>query len=202
MAGRIRDPGFFVGYLNSVPRPLAIFLVVVAAATVGGMAGLAFALGTNANDPGAGRFARNLGAQEMRGVLLEKPYPILRVRPDANNPEPRTVMLTVPGKRSVARRGRKLYDQVVDVRGFLFQRGDIDMLPDPGQELAEGGGGGRRRACARIHPGGARIPRPLAADRRDLRQQVPSGRHAPRRRTGAQGLRQPLHHLRRAADLS
>ena len=144
MAGRMPDPGFFVGYLHSVPRPLAIFLVVVAAAMVGGMAGLAFALGTNVNDPGAGRFARNLGAQEMRGVLLEKPYPILRVRPDANNPEPRTVMLTVPGKRSVKRRGRKLFGQVVDVRGFLFQRGDIDMLQIQGRnslraaEAAEG----------------------------------------------------------------
>ncbi|MDE0203176.1 MAG: hypothetical protein OXK73_12170, partial [Rhodospirillaceae bacterium] len=103
MAGRLPDPGFFVGYLNSVPRPLAIFLVVVAAALVGGMAGLAFALGTNVNDPGDGTFARKLGKQEMSGILVENPYPILRVRPDANNPEARTVMLTVPGKRSVKR---------------------------------------------------------------------------------------------------
>ena len=133
MAGRLPDPGFFVGYLNSVPRPLAVFLVVVAAALVGGMAGLAFALGTNVNDPGDGTFARKLGKQEMTGVLLEKPYPILRVRPDAKNPEARTVMLTVPGKRSVKRRGRKLFDQLVDVKGFMFQRGDIDMLQVQGK---------------------------------------------------------------------
>ena len=38
MAGRLPDPGFFVGYLNSVPRPLAIFMVVGAAVLVGSMA--------------------------------------------------------------------------------------------------------------------------------------------------------------------
>ena len=144
MAGRLPDPGFFVGYLNSVPRSLAILLVVVAALMVGGMAGLAFALGTNVNDPGDGAFARKLGRQAMSGVLLQNPYPILRVRPDANNPEPRTIMLTVPGKRSVQRRGRKLFGQVVDVGGFLFQRGDIDMLQIQGKsslKAAEAGEG-------------------------------------------------------------
>ena len=141
MAGRAPDPGFFVGYLNAVPRPLAIFLVAAAAAAVGGMAGLAFALGTNVNDPGDGRFARNLGAQAMSGVLQQNPYPILRVRPDANNPEPRTIMLTVPGKRSVERRGRKLFGQVVDVKGFLFQRGDIDMLQVQGRNSLKAAAG-------------------------------------------------------------
>ena len=144
MAGRLPDPGFFVGYLNTVPRPLAIFLVAAAALLVGSMAGLGFALGTNANDPGDGTFARKLGKQEMTGVLLEKPYPILRVRPDANNPDARTVMLTVPGKRSVKRRGRKLFGQLVDVKGFMFQRGDIDMLQVQGKKslkAAEAGEG-------------------------------------------------------------
>ena len=144
MAGRAPDSGFFIGYLNAVPRPLAIFLVAVAALLVGSMAGLGYALGTNANDPGDGAFARKLGKQELTGVLLEKPYPILRVRPDAKNPEARTVMLTVPGKRSVKRRGRKLFGQLVDVKGFMFQRGDIDMLQVQGKgalkavEVAEG----------------------------------------------------------------
>ena len=201
MASRLPDPGFFIGYLNSVPRPLAIFLVVVAAALVGGMAGLAFALGTNVNDPGDGTFARKLGKQEMTGVLLEKPYPILRVRPDAKNPEARTVMLTVPGKRSVKRRGRKLFDQLVDVKGFMFQRGDIDMLQIQGKnslkavEVAEG------ESPPSFTPAAGGIARPLASYRRDLRQQVPSGRHASRRRARSQGLRQPLHLLRRTADL-
>ena len=144
MAGRAPDPGFFIGYLNSVPRALAIFLVVAAALFVGGMAGLAFALGSNSNDPGDGTFARKLGRQAMTGVLLENPYPILRVRPDANNPAPRTIMLTVPGKRHVKRRGRKLFGQVVDASGFLFQRGDIDMLQIQGRnslKAAEAGEG-------------------------------------------------------------
>ena len=144
MAGRAPDSGFFVGYLNAVPRPLALFLVVVAAAIVGGMAGLAFALGTNVNDPGDGSFARQLGRQAMTGVLLEKPYPILRVRPDATNPEPRTILLTVPGKFHVKRRGGKLFGQVVDASGFLFQRGDIEMLQVQGKkalQAAEAGEG-------------------------------------------------------------
>ena len=42
-------------------------------------------------------------------------------------------MLTVPGKRSVKRPGRKLFGQVVDASGFLFQRGDIDMLQVQGK---------------------------------------------------------------------
>ena len=201
MAGRAPDPGFFVGYLNTVPRPLAIFLVVAAALLVGGMAGLAFAIGTNVNDPGDGAFARKLGKQAMSGVLLENPYPILRVRPDANNPEPRTIMLTVPGKRSVKRRGRKLFDQVVDVSGFLFQRGDIDMLQVQGRNSLIAAEAGEGEPPPTFTPGAGRIPRPLAPHRRDLRQQMPSGRHAPGRRACAQGLRQSLHFLRRPADL-
>ena len=55
MAGRAPDPGFFIGYLNSVPRSLAIFLVVGAALFVGGMAGLAFALGNQRERPGRRR---------------------------------------------------------------------------------------------------------------------------------------------------
>ena len=187
MAGRMPDPGFFVGYLNTVPRPLAIFLVAVAAALVGGMAGLAFALGTNANDPGDGTFARKLGKQEMTGVLLEKPYPILRVRPDANNPEARTVMLTVPGKRSVKRRGRKLFGQLVDVKGFMFQRGDIDMLQVQGRNSLKAVEAGEGEPPPTFTPASARASRPLAPHRRDLRQQVPSGRHAAGRRARAQG---------------
>ena len=99
MAGRVPDSGFFVGYVNTVPRPLAVFLVVVAALLIGSMAGLGYALGTNANDPGDGTFARKLGKQEMTGVLLEKPYPILPRAPGRQEPRGRTVMLTVPGKR-------------------------------------------------------------------------------------------------------
>lgn len=133
MARRAPDPGFFVGYLNAVPRPLVYFSIVIAVALIGGMAGLAFALSSRTNDPGDAFFATNLGPQSFRGVLIEKPYPILRVQPDADHTAPRTIMLTVPGKFSVQGRAGDLFGTLVDTRGFLFKRGSLDMLQIQGK---------------------------------------------------------------------
>lgn len=133
MARRATDPGFFVGYLNAVPRPLVYLMIGVAVALIGGMAGLAFALSSRTNDPGDAVFATNLGVQKLRGVLVEAPYPILRVQPDANHPEPHTIMLTVPGKFPVQRRAGNLFGALVDARGYMFKRGTIDMLQIQGK---------------------------------------------------------------------
>ena len=148
MAGRAPDPGFFVGYLNSVPRSLAIFLVVAAAAMVGGMAGLAFALGSNVNDPGDGAFARKLGKPgDDRRAARRIPIPSCACARTRTIPRRAPSCSPCPASASVKRRGRKLFGQVVDAKRLPLPARRHRHAADPGQGLAQGGGGRRRGAC-------------------------------------------------------
>ena len=122
-ARRNADP-FFIGYLNVVPRPLALFLLLVAAGLVGGMAGLALAVGSTVNDPGDGRFA---GRGEFVGLLRTDPYPVVHVPASADGPA-KAVLLSGPGKRGVQARAEPLDSKMVQVRGAMLKRGSIDML--------------------------------------------------------------------------
>ena len=140
-----RDPNadFFVGYGNWVYGRRALFLLCVAAAGIAGMAGLSFAIGSRSNDPGGAYYATNLGKQVLTGVIDEKPYPILRVRPKAGE-SARAIVLMAPGKRGVAKDAAKLSRQLVQATGFFFRRGTIDVLQVSGKkglvahEAAEG----------------------------------------------------------------
>ena len=128
-----RESIFFVGWLNSIPRPLALFLLCIAILAIGGLSGIGFSLGCSVNDPGDGNFAWKDGYQKASGILIAKPYPILRLRPDGMNPKARTVMLTVPGKRSIEGKYAKLLGKPVNAGGFWFKRGSINMLQIQGK---------------------------------------------------------------------
>lgn len=118
---------FFVGYISRVPRPLAAFLGLIAAAFVGSMAGLALAIGASVNDPGDGRFAFDEGQQELTGTLTARPYPVLHIGP-ADSRRVRSVLLVGQGKRGVIGEAAALDGQAVDASGVMLRRGTIAML--------------------------------------------------------------------------
>lgn len=128
MSAEPREAPFFVGYINRLPAPLGWFLAAVSALLIGGMAGLALAIGSTIDDPGDGRFDWGSGRQEVTGVMQALPYPVLRLPPDAENPEPRVMLLSGQGKRGVQGRADPLDGERVIAGGVLLKRGTIDML--------------------------------------------------------------------------
>ncbi len=118
---------FYVGYLNQVPQPLAIFLMIFAAAFLGAMIGLAFSLSASVGDPGNARIVFEEGRQKLQGRLRLDPYPVLHL-PANGNQGPRAVLLAGPGKRGAGLKVAELDGQLVEVEGGLLRRSNIDML--------------------------------------------------------------------------
>jgi hypothetical protein len=142
-----RGEPFFIGYVNHVPRPLALFLVIVASAVVGAMAGLALAIGAGIDDPGDGHFAFADGRQNLVGTLRANPYPVLHIPADGDRPA-RAVLLAGQGKRGVIEDAVLLDGRPVEASGVMLKRGGIDML--------QVGGAGLRAAA----PAAPRPPAP------------------------------------------
>ncbi|MEM8878413.1 MAG: hypothetical protein AAGD23_11160 [Pseudomonadota bacterium] len=126
MTPKTRDEPFFIGFSNTVPAPLVLFLAVVAAAFIGGMAGLALALSSSVDDPGDGFVAWGQ-YQELSGILETEPYPILRL-PAQNGQGPRAYLLSGQGKNGVQSRATPLSGQPAEAGGVFIQRGSIQML--------------------------------------------------------------------------
>ena len=124
MASPKQDP-FFIGWAKKPPRALWSFLFFVSAVFVGGMGGMAFSLSASVDDPGDGRFA---GRQQFAGVVEAMPYPLLRIPAGEDNSEPRTILLSGPGKRGVQATAEPLSGKPAQVAGVLLKRGTIDML--------------------------------------------------------------------------
>jgi len=122
------DEPFFVGYINAAPGSLAWFLPLVAIALIGLFAGTSFWIASGQANAGNASFLWSAGAQNMTGVIEAKPYPIVHVRPTERFPEGRTLILSGQGKRGVQKRAGELDGQVVDVRGVLLKRGELDSL--------------------------------------------------------------------------
>ncbi|MEP3279746.1 MAG: hypothetical protein ABJN26_06980 [Stappiaceae bacterium] len=116
---------FFIGWAKKPPRALWPFLFFVSAVLVGGMGGMAFSLSASVDDPGDGRFA---GRAMLMGVIEAKPYPLLRLPPDDENPEARAILLSGPGKRGVQNSADPLSGKPVLAMGAMLKRGTIDML--------------------------------------------------------------------------
>jgi len=122
-----RGEPFFIGYVNHVPRPLALFLVLVSSAVIGASAGLALAIGAGTDDPGDGHFAFAEGQQSLVGTLRADPYPVLHVPADGDRPA-RAILLAGQGKRGVIEEAASLDGQPVEAGGVMLKRGGIDML--------------------------------------------------------------------------
>lgn len=133
---------FFVGW-QTMPGRLALFLwalLPLLAGVVGGAA-LALALDDTAPEPGGSA----AGGVELTGIVQLDPYPMLRLPPDADNPEPRTVLVIQPGKNGAQARLAGMEGETITGRGVLYQR--------QGQLLFELGGGGQAVRPADPIPG-------------------------------------------------
>ncbi len=124
---------FFIGYLDRIPRSLGRFLFVTAALLIAGFAALGLALGIAGDDPGDGDFAWSLGPQHLTGVVEPRPYPVLRLRPDADHRAPRTIMLASPGKHGAQDVAVEFGGQLVEATGVIIKRGTLDMLQLDGE---------------------------------------------------------------------
>jgi hypothetical protein len=126
MTTRSEDDPFFIGFSNRVPGVLVFFLAVVAAAFIGGMAGLALALSSSVDDPGDGFVAWGQ-YQELSGIIETEPYPILRL-PPGDGRHARAILLSGQGKNGVQGRAEPLSGAPAEAGGVFVQRGTIQML--------------------------------------------------------------------------
>ena len=116
---------FFIGWSAASARPIAAFLAAVVLSGLLGLGGLALALGSRVNDPGGGDIT---GDRVLTGTLVEFPYPVLVLDPDATYPSGHAVLLSGGGKRGVQEEAAKLAGQRVQISGTGVRRGSIDML--------------------------------------------------------------------------
>lgn len=120
---------FFVGYLPT-PKRLREFLLrvmpslLIAVLLIGALAS------GGQHDPGDGSWNTDK-TQTLEGVLIAKPYPMLRVM-TADGGGVETILLVESGKHG-ATRAATLDGQTIRATGFILKRGVRRML-----ELAEG----------------------------------------------------------------
>lgn len=128
---------FFIGWQGSPAAGLRRFLAPLAALLLLAAASLGLLLGAAADDPADARFALLPGAASpdplpaeaaLHGVLLEGPYPLLRLPPNASHPAGRTLLLSGDGKRGPLLDMAALRGRLVAAEGFVLQRGSIEML--------------------------------------------------------------------------
>jgi hypothetical protein len=128
------DDPFFIGWLPT-PRALVPFLGVVALVLAGLMAGAGYALMATQADYGEGAWAWDQGEQRLTGVLETAPYPVLRLPPDAEHPDGRTVLLTAEGKNGAQAQSDGLDGKTVDAAGFYIWRDGARILQVGGDGL-------------------------------------------------------------------
>jgi len=128
-----RDPGqgFFIGWSNRLPPGEGRFIALTAATILLGAALAGFAIGAAAPDPGNGSYT--FPEVTLKGVVVEKPYPILRLDGDARRPA-HAIMLSAEGTNGAQGEVAGFDGKHVTAYGLLIKRGDLDML-----EIAHGG---------------------------------------------------------------
>jgi hypothetical protein len=116
---------FYVGYSNTVARPLALFLIPIAALVLVIFAGTAFLVSRNSNDPGNGDYDADV---TLHGTVIAQPAPVLRIPTDDRHPQPHAILLAGDGKFGVAPQAAALAGKSVTIAGTILRRGSIDML--------------------------------------------------------------------------
>lgn len=129
---------FYVGYGKRLPDTLRVFLPVCALLLVITFAAAGLALGVSQTHPGESGFRWDLGQQTLIGVLELEPAPIVHARPNDRFQLGHTMMLTGQGKVGVQAAAAKLAGRLVEVKGFVTQRGALDMLVVDTLEAADG----------------------------------------------------------------
>jgi hypothetical protein len=150
-----RDDDFFIGWSNRLPPTMRRPMITTAAIVLCGLAALGYGLSRAADDPGdallklgprtaTGEPVRPQdwqGDQIFRGRLETNGYSVLHVGPDAVYPRGRVLLLSGFGKRGPEIAGAA---GVVEMRGGLMRRGDLEMLVVEGsaKSISPDGAGG------------------------------------------------------------
>ena len=125
------DPGFFVGYHDKVPRPLAWFNLGCGLALAMLFALVALSLGRGIDAAAEGAVFGG-GETTVEGVVQITPYPMLRTT--AGN----AVLLAGEGKRGAMAMARDHDGRTVKASGYLLKRGTLDMLVTGGMSALPG----------------------------------------------------------------
>lgn len=123
-----KSTDFFVGYGKRWPDALQIFLPACAAMLVAIFALAGLSMGLTQSHPGDGKFRWDLGQQTLAGTLELNPVPVIHARPTSRFPNGHTMMLTGQGKNGVQAAAAPFDGKLVEVKGFITERGPLDML--------------------------------------------------------------------------
>ena len=116
---------FFVGYLG-IPKGLGVFLAFISIMLLTAFATSAALIGGTQDDPGKAGF---YGRQTLEGVIEAKPYPLLYVtKGNKRIKAGRTLMLSGQGKSGAMKSVVALDGQLVEAKGIILERGELDML--------------------------------------------------------------------------
>ena len=124
---------FFVGYGKKIPSEIAKLVFPAFALFISVMVFLSIILSSSQGDPGEGRFRWDQGRQTFNGVLEFRPYPVLRLPADGDQP-PMTLMVSGNGKRGAFGNAKGLAGEAVTAWGIVLERGDIPMLQVAGRK--------------------------------------------------------------------
>ncbi len=123
-----KNTDFFTGYGKKLPENLRVFVPAAAALLVALFAATGLASGLLQASPGDGRFRWDLGPLTLVGVLEMHPAPVVHAQPTETFPKGHSMMLTGQGKVGVQKTAAGLDGRLVEVKGFITQRGALDML--------------------------------------------------------------------------
>lgn len=125
---KTKNTDFFVGYGKRLPEALRIFLPACAAILTAIFAIAGLLMGLSQSHPGEGGFRWDLGQQTLVGTLELNPVPVIHARATTRFPNGHTMMLTGQGKNGVQVAAAPLDGMLVEVKGFITERGALDML--------------------------------------------------------------------------
>ncbi len=128
MKSKPKRTDFYVGYGKKLPDSLRGFLPAAAGILLTVFAASGLLLGLAQQSPGEGRFRYDLGPQTLVGVLEMHPAPVVHARPTPQFPSGHSMMLTGQGKVGVQATAAGLDGKLVEVKGYITQRGALDML--------------------------------------------------------------------------
>lgn len=123
-----KKDAFFIGWSNTMPASLALFLVCISMVFLGVMAGLAVSTRASIDDPGSGRFVWGQPQGAITGKLEMYSYPVLRLPPADDGSPASAIFFSGQGKRGIAPQATKFIGNMVDAKGVYLKRGDITMM--------------------------------------------------------------------------
>lgn len=135
-----KNTDFFTGYGKKLPEKLRVFVPAAAGILIALFALTGLASGLLQASPGDGRFRWDLGPITLVGLLDMHPAPVVHAQPTERYPKGHSMMLTGQGKVGVQKTAASLHGRLVEVKGFITQRGALDMLVVDALKAAETSG--------------------------------------------------------------